>query len=87
MNEFLHFLWSGKYRGINDIRIWGCHVEALKGGILTNSEDRTESGYYVGTTIIRSIIRYWYQYKPKQIEYFTIARLYELSTIAPNGAL
>ena len=87
INEFPHFLWSGKRRSINDFRVWGYHVEDLKGGILTNSEDRTESGYYVRTTVTRSVICYWHSSKPKQIGYYTTARFNELSTIAHNGAL
>ena len=87
VNESPNFLWSGKRRSINDFRMWGCHLEALKGGKLTNSEDRTESGYYLGTTVTRSVIRYWNPSKPKQIGYCTTARFNERSTIAPNGSL
>ena len=65
----------------------GCYLEALKDGELTNSEDRTKSGYYLGTTATRSVIRYWNLFKPKQIGYCTTARFNERSTIAPNDSL
>ena len=70
-----------------DFRVWGYHVETLKGCILTNSGDRTESGYYVGTTATQSVIIYCNTSKFKQIGYHTTARFNEFSTIAPNGVL
>ena len=38
------YLWYGVRRSIHDFRVWGCHIEAMKGTHLTNSADRTETG-------------------------------------------
>ena len=52
-------MWSGIRRSIHDVRVWGYHLEELNGGHLTNLEDITKSGYYIGTTATRYVIRYW----------------------------
>ena len=86
-NESPDFLWYGIRRSIHDFRVWGCHIEAMKGNTLTNLEDRTESGYFLGTTATRSVIRYWNPKHPDKIGYCTTARFDEYQTYDPSGEL
>ena len=53
------FKWYGVRRSVHDFRVWGCHIKAMMGTHLANMADRTETGYYLGTTATRSVIRYW----------------------------
>ena len=53
------YQWYGTRRSIYDFRVWGCHIEEkVHGTHLTNLVDRTETGYFLGTTATRSVIRY-----------------------------
>ena len=53
------FLWYGIRRKISEIRVWGCHMEALIGAYKENLADRSEFGYYMGTTETKAVIQYW----------------------------
>ena len=79
------YLWYGVRRSIHDFRVWGCHIEAMKGTHLTNSADRTETGYFLGTTATRSVIRYWHPSRPGTIGYCTTAKFNEYETLDPSG--
>ena len=59
INEAPDYLWYGTRRSIHDFRVCGCHIKALKRTTLSNSKDRTESGYFLGTTATRSVMQYW----------------------------
>ena len=85
MNTPPHFLRSSKHRSMNGFRVWSYHIEVLNDGKLTNSEDKTELGYYLNTIATRSVILYWHPSTSKQIGYCTLVRFNERSTIAPNG--
>ena len=87
IKESPDYLWYGVRRSIHDFRVWGCHIEAMKGTKLTNSEDRTESGYFLGTTATRSVIRYWDPTNPNSIGYCTTAKFNEYETYDPSGKL
>ena len=79
------FEWYGNKRSIHDFRVWGCHIEEILGTHLTNSADKTETGYFLGTTATRSVIKYWNSTKPNIIGYCTTARFNEYETLDPNG--
>ena len=87
INDAPNYLWTGQRRSIHYFRIWGCHIEALKGSNLTNLEDRSETGYFMGITATRSVIRYWYPRSPQTIGYCTTARFNAQSTLTPDGKL
>ena len=64
-----------------------CHIKGVHGTNLTNLADRTETGYILGTTATRSVIRYWHPSKPKTIGFCTTAKFNEYETLDPNGEL
>ena len=81
------YQWYGIRRSIYDFRVWGCHIEVVHDTHLTNLVDRTETGYFLGTTATRSVIRYWYISKPKTIGFCTTTKFNENETLDPNGEL
>ena len=87
INESLDFIWSGIRRSIHDFCVWGCHLEPLKRGHLTNLEDITESGYCMDTTAIRSVIRYCNSTLEHEICYCATAKFNEYLTLAPTSSL
>ena len=83
--ESLDYEWYVVRRSIPDFRVWGCHIEAMSGTYLGNMDDRTESGYYLGTTATRSVIRYWNTKRPNVIGYCTTAKFNKYDTLDPEG--
>ena len=81
------YQWYGTRRSIYGFRVWGCHIEAVHGIHLKNLVDRTKTGYFLGTTAISSVIRYWNQSKLKIIGFCTIAKLNEYENMDPNEEL
>ena len=83
-----HFLWYKEKRHISEFRVWECAIEAKLPPTTTKAMDyRTESGYYLGTTGTKAVIRYWHPKRPDEIGYCTTARFYEHKTTLPNGEL
>ena len=81
-------LWYGRKPCVWEFRVFGCKIEAKIGtSHLAQLEDRTESGYYIGTTATKAVIRYWMPSKPRVINYCVIAKFYEYITHLPNGSL
>ena len=74
------FLWYGVRPAISDFRIFGCKVEARLNSQLAQLDDRTQPGYFVGTSATKSVIRYWRLEDPYTINYCTTARFYEYTT-------
>ena len=60
-------------------------MEAKIGIHLKTLQERTEDGYYLGTTATKSVIRYWVPSKPDAIQYCTTARFFEHQTVLPDG--
>lgn len=87
INESLDFIRSGIRRSIHDFCVWGCHLEPLKRGHLTNLEDIIKSGYYMVITATRSVICYCNSTLEHEIGYCTTAKFNEYLTLAPNGSL
>ena len=59
----------------------------MKDNHLKHSVDRTETGYFLGTTTTRSIIPYWHPSRPNTIEYYTTKRFNEYETLDPDGKI
>ena len=70
-----------------EFRTFGCRIETRINTYLTKEEDRTETGYYVGTTATKAVIRYWKPEQPKTIHYCVTAQFFEYTTKLPNGEL
>ena len=87
LNDSPNYLRTSQRRSIYDFRIWGCYFKALKGGILTNLEDRSETGYFMGTTATRSVIRYWHQRSPRIVGYCTTTCFNERSTLTSDDKI
>ena len=79
------FRWYGRRLQASEFRIFGCRIEALIGSYLQTLQPRTEMGYFLGTTSIKSVIRYWIPEKPKEIQYCTTARFFKHTTKLPDG--
>ena len=74
-------------RSIHDFRVWVFHIEVIKGTHLTNLVDRTVTGYFLGTTATRSVIRYWYPSRPSTVGYCTTPKFNAYETLDPSGEL
>ena len=83
--EVPDFLWYGRRPNAWEFRVFGCKIEAKIGIDLKILQERTEPGYYMGTTSTKSVIRYWMPSKPAAIQYCTTARFFEHQTFLPNG--
>ena len=81
------FRWHGQRPQAKNFRIFGCRLEAVIGQYVHTLEPRTETGYYLGTTSTKSVIRYWIPKKPREIQYCTTARFFEHKTHLPGGEL
>ena len=57
--EVPDFLWYGCCPNAWEFRVFGCKIEAKIGIDLKTLQERTEPGYYMGTTSTKSVIRYW----------------------------
>ena len=86
-NEVHDYLWYGRRPSAWEFRTFGCKIEARINTHLKKLDERTEPGYYLGTTSTKAVIRYWIPEKPKQIQYCTTARFLEYQTILPDGSL
>ena len=62
------YQWYGLRRSIHDFRVWGYQIEAVCGAHHYNIEDRTETGYLLGTTTTRSVIMYWNLQRLKMLD-------------------
>ena len=81
------YQWYGIRGSIYDFKVWGYHIEVVHGTYLTTLVNRTQTGYVLGTTATRSVIRYWYPSKPKTIGFCTTVKFNEYETLDPNGEL
>ena len=86
-NEVPDFLWYGRRPSAWEFRTFGCKIEARINTHLKKLDERTEPGYYLGTTSTKAVIRYWIPEKPKQIQYYTTARFFEYQTLLLDGSL
>ena len=87
VNDSISEVWAGQRRNVYDFRGRGCYLKVLKGSILINLEDWPETGYFMGTTATRSVIRHWYPWSPKIIGHCTTARFNEEVTMTPDNKL
>ena len=85
IDDLPDFEWYGRRPKASEFRIFGCKLEAKIGAHVGNLDERTEPGYYLGTTATKSVIRYWKPEKPYEIQYCTTARFFEHTTVLPNG--
>ena len=69
--EVPDYLWYGVCPKISNFRIFRCKVEALIKSHLANLDPRYESGYYIGTTATKAVIRYWRPEELSIIKYYT----------------
>ena len=64
-NEVPDFLWYRRCPSAWGFRTFGCKIEVRINMHLTNIDERTEPGYYLGTTSTKAVIRYWIPEKPR----------------------
>lgn len=83
--ESLDYLCYKTRRSINNFRVLGCHILAIKGTNLSNSVDRTETEYFLGTTDARSVIRYSHSSRQETIGYYSTAKFNKNKTLDPSG--
>mmetsp|Transcript_21445 Transcript_21445/g.30039 ORF Transcript_21445/g.30039 Transcript_21445/m.30039 type:complete len:93 (+) Transcript_21445:212-490(+) len=83
MNDYL---WCFAMEDVPET-FWGCKIEALLEKDLQQSESRTESGYYMGTTATKYIIKYWNPENPKKIGICTSCKLFEQQSYLQDGRL
>ena len=69
-------------RSIDDLRVWGCHIEAKSDSHVPNLDSGTEVGYYMGTTATKAVIKYWRPQDPNTIKYCVTAKFDEHNTIS-----
>ena len=80
------FDFYGIRRSIHELRIWGCAIEK-KETTAKQSEQRSISGYFLGLTHTKAVIKYWDPEQPRQIKYATSATFYEDHTYLPKTNL
>ena len=54
---------------------------------LKKLDETTDPEYYLGIISTKVVIRYWVPETPRQIQYCTIARLFEYQKVLPDGSL
>ena len=70
------FDFYGIRRSIHDLCIWGCSIEK-KNPTTQQTTSQSISGYFMGLTHTKAIIKYWDPTHPRQIKYATSASFYE----------
>ena len=72
--EYPDYQWYGIRKSIYDFRVWGYTIKGVHGTHLINLVDRTETVYFLETTVTRLVIRYRHPSKPNTIRLCTTAK-------------
>ena len=76
--------YHGIRRNIHHLRVWGCAIEKKEGQKPKQSEDRSISGYFLGLTHTKCVIKYFDPSQPRSVKHATSAYFFENRTYLPN---
>ena len=77
------FEFHGIRRNIHHLRIWGCAIEKKEGTKPKQTASRSISGYYLGLTHSKCVIKYLDPTEPRRVKYATSAYFFENNTYLP----
>ena len=69
LREVPNWICDKTKQSIYGLRVWGYHIEAKIDNHVLNLNSKIGDGYYIDTTEIKVIIKYWSPQDPNTTEY------------------